>query len=428
MRYVVLFLISTLGLAPLALAAKSGDVEMTGIASYTELRRPYYIGALYLDQPVVSSGQVLSSWGKRRMEMRITAERWTPRRFSSQWTQALILNVEPGKLEKYADAFVQFNNLPRNAFQKGDHIVIASDKKGRTRVSVNGTEMFKENKPGFFEVLLATWLGDKPPSTEFKQAVMGNVDAALMVEYNALQPGAERTAVVAAWLHSDATQEELAAASEEQDQQVAAADTKAESSASEKQNMAESAAVVAAAGVTVAAVATPAAAPVAVTEEVAAIADTVSVRDVVPEPEVAKPGKTTADKPAQLVAMAPTARGRAANTDEIKIDPEIYRLQQETLLKLYRSSIMKRALRQVKYPKAAVRRGQEGTVMLELTVDRSGEVLLLEQTKVTRYKSLNSAALAAVAAVADAGALPPVPAGLEGRKIKVNIPVIFALQ
>ena len=223
MRFLVLFLISTLGLAPVALAGKSSKLEMTGIASYTELRRPYYIGALYLDQPVVSSGQVLSSWGKRRMEMRITAQRWTPRRFSSQWTQALILNVEPGKLERYANAFVEFNNLPRNAFRKGDHIVVESDKKGRTRVSVNGTEMFNENTPGFFEVLLATWLGDKPPSTEFKQAVMANVDAALLAQYNALQPGAERTAVVAAWLSGDVTQEELAAASEQQDQQVAAA-------------------------------------------------------------------------------------------------------------------------------------------------------------------------------------------------------------
>ena len=32
---------------------------------------------------------------------------------------------------------------------------------------------------------------------------------------------------------------------------------------------------------------------------------------------------------------------------------------------------IKRALRQVKYPKSAVRRGQQGTVVLELTINRS---------------------------------------------------------
>ena len=225
MRSLALFLLSTLGLAPMAWAANVDDLQMTGIASYTELRQPYYIGALYLDQPLVSAGQVLSSWGQRRMEIRITTERWTPRRFSSQWTQALILNVDAAKLEKYADAFVQFNNLPRSALLRGDHIVLESDKKGLTRVSVNGIEMFTESKPGFFEILLATWLGDKPPSTEFKQAVMGQIDGTLLVEYDALQPGPDRSAAAAAWLSGGATDQELTSGTAVTEPELVASDT-----------------------------------------------------------------------------------------------------------------------------------------------------------------------------------------------------------
>jgi protein TonB len=123
--------------------------------------------------------------------------------------------------------------------------------------------------------------------------------------------------------------------------------------------------------------------------------------------------------------MAPAVKDIASERENLQLDPEIYRLQQNILLKLYRSSIIKRALRQVKYPKSAVRRGQQGTVVLELTVNRSGEVLSLDQSSTTRYKSLNAAALAAVE---DAGVLPPVPAGLEGEQVVVSIPVKFALR
>jgi protein TonB len=409
----------------MAWAADVDDLQMTGIASYTELRQPYYIGALYLDQPLVSAGQVLSSWGQRRMEIRITAERWTPRRFSSQWTQALILNVDAVKLEKFADAFLQFNNLPRNGFRRGDHIVLESDKKGRTRVSVNGTEMFIESKPGFFEILLATWLGDKPPSTEFKLAVMGQIDSTLLVEYDALQPGPDRVAAVATWLSGGAIGEELESGATVTELELAASDSEPPAdSAGQKEDSAAAAAVAAATAVAAAAP-KAAASTAAVNREVAAIADAVSVSDAVTKPVVANPDKSTAAKPSRVVAMAPAVKDIASERENLQLDPEIYRLQQNILLKLYRSSIIKRALRQVKYPKSAVRRGQQGTVVLELTVNRSGEVLSLDQSSTTRYKSLNAAALAAVE---DAGVLPPVPAGLEGEQVVVSIPVKFALR
>lgn len=392
------------------MAQAGSDLQMTGIASYTELRRPYYIGALYLDQPVVSAGQVLSSWGERRMEMRITAQRWTPRRFSSQWTQALILNVDPGKLAKYDDAFVQFNNLPHQSLTYGDHIVVESDKKGRTRVSLNGTEMFTESKPGFFEVLLATWIGPKPPSSEFKAAILGNVDAAIVAEYDALHPTPERKREIASWLEEGGASSEAAA-----EEQVAATEQSSDS------NAAAAAAAAAATAAAATSEAVSATAPAGVTEEVAAIVQEVDVTDAVEEPPV-EPVQSQPE-PATVVAMAPTAA--AMVEEEPEIDPEIYRLQQETLLKLYRSAIIKRALRQVKYPKSAVRRNQQGVVGLELTVNRAGQMVSLAKAEPSRFKSLNAAA---EAAVYDAGALPPVPAGLEGELITVSIPVKFTLE
>ncbi len=434
MRYAICLLLAILGLAPIASAAKLEKMQLTGVAEYSELRRPYYIAALYLDQQVISAGQVLSSWGRRRMEMRITAERWTPRRFSSQWTQALILNVDPAQLDKFDDAFVSFNNLPRGALQRGDHLVVESDKKGRTRVSLNGTEMFSESKPGFFEVLLATWIGDKPPSTEFRNAILSDIDRALMAQYQALQPSEKRTNAVATWPDSGAIDE---VAESEQAPAAPLVTTERATLAtpqigSESQAAATAAVVAKPAGTSKPAVTSPKAiaskpttpSPATASAELGKLAKTVTVKDAATQTAPLKKELPAAGK-AQVVAMAPSSRNVPLEPDEPAMDPAIFRLQQETLLKLYRSSIIKRALRQVQYPGSAVRRGHEGTVLLELTVDRRGKVLALDTATKTRYNSLNKAA---VAAVYDAGSLPAVPAGLEGDSITVSIPVKFTLQ
>ena len=413
---------------------------MTGLAAYSELRKPYYIAALYLDQPVISAGQVLSSWGQRRMEMRITADRWTPRRFSSQWTQALILNVDPGQLEKYDDAFVSFNNLPRGALRRGDHLVVESDEKGRTRVSINGTEMFTENKPGFFEVLLSTWIGDKPPSREFKSAILYEIDQALIAQYKALQPSDKRTATVAAWLDGGVIEEEAEVEQSSQEELLAAAQDPAAQLPRQNAEPKSATAITDAAAASQLAPAPAAAAPAAAAPAAAAksavatsasvagkkadsLAASVTVKDVVAKPKVLD--KRPPVKEGTVIAMAPSSRSLPLEADEPAVDPAIFRLQQETLLKLYRSSIIKRALRQVEYPRSAVRRGHQGTVMLELTVDRGGKVVSLETATKTRYKSLNKAA---IAAVYDAGSLPTVPAALEGENITVSIPVKFTLR
>ncbi len=441
MKYAVFFLLVTLGLAPIASAAKSEQMQLTGIAEYSELRRPYYIGALYLDKSVISAGQVLSSWGRRRMEMRITAERWTPRRFSSQWTQALILNADSAQLQKFDDAFVSFNNLPRGALRRGDHLVVESDKKGRTRVSLNGTEMFAENTPGFFEVLLSTWIGDKPPSTEFKNAILSTVEQSLMAKYRALQPSDKRTLAVATWPDGGAVED--AAEAEEVAFQEATIAT-AQASRNTTQPGSDTQAVTAAPAAVVAppasvaeSVATKPALTRPVTPKTEAVSmpvaaanrndrlvKEIAVTDAATQAAPPKNAPPVAGR-AKVVALAPSSRSMPLAADEPAIDPAIFRLQQETLLKLYRSSIIKRALRQVKYPKSSVRRGHEGTVLLELTVDRSGKMVSLETSSKTRYKKLNKAA---IAAVYDAGSLPAVPAGLEGNNITVSIPVTFTLQ
>lgn len=384
MKKLTLFLISIVCSVQAGLA-NAADLTMTGLASYEELNRPYYIGALYMDIPLSDSEVILNSQGERRMEMKVTARSWSPRRFSMQWTQAMILNVDPGKLEKHDDAFVQFNNLPKESLKYGDVIVVESNKKGQTSISVNDTEIIFIENPGFFEVLLSTWIGRKPPSSDFKQAMLGNIDSSLMAEFESMSPSQERVEQVAAWMDEDEK-------SEDDKPVVVVTNSKTEKAA-------EAVAASTATAATVAAVSEKSEqkAPV---EEKAAEAKPVQVAMAQPEPE-------------------------PEDDFEDMIDPEIFRIQQATLLKLYKSSVIKRTLRQVEYPKVSVRRGQEGKVLLDITVDRKGQIKSIYAKEEARFKLLNEAAIAAVNA---AGEFPAVPAALEGSEVTVTVPVTFRLN
>lgn len=110
---------------------------------------------------------------------------------------------------------------------------------------------------------------------------------------------------------------------------------------------------------------------------------------------------------------------------EQKLDPAMYKLQQDTLLKLYRSSVVKRTLKEVVYPKRAIKRNRQGTVILDVTVDRTGKIMSIVATEEAKYSSLNNSALDAVNKVEKYSA---VPAGLDGESITISVPVKFILN
>jgi len=90
----------------------------------------------------------------------------------------------------------------------------------------------------------------------------------------------------------------------------------------------------------------------------------------------------------------------------------------------YRSTMLNLTLKNTQYPKRAVTFKQEGTVILMVKVDRSGELLDMSQATSSEYKLLNNAALKAVRKTAP---YPEVPEELIGDAIEVSLPFSFKL-
>ena len=77
------------------------------------------------------------------------------------------------------------------------------------------------------------------------------------------------------------------------------------------------------------------------------------------------------------------------------------------------------------YPGSAIDRGQEGKVILTVTLSRKGKVKKIDFDKKSQYKSLNRAVEKAVSA---ASPYPAPPRKLPGKEIVIQMPINFSLS
>jgi TonB family protein len=115
------------------------------------------------------------------------------------------------------------------------------------------------------------------------------------------------------------------------------------------------------------------------------------------------------------VDLARVSPGEAPGAPAAAFPPEY-----ESYVRALRERIQQR----LAYPSAAVRRGQQGMVELELRVGVDGRLTAVEIVAGTSVDAFRTAAVAAVR-----GSAPfPFPPGLEGRPLVIRLPVEFRLR
>ena len=92
------------------------------------------------------------------------------------------------------------------------------------------------------------------------------------------------------------------------------------------------------------------------------------------------------------------------------------------LLESYKSTLRRRVYENVSYPGRAMRRNQEGKVVMNATVSRAGELLSLEMAEASRFGSLNRAS---EKAIKSSSPFPAAPDNLSGDEFLLTVPVVF---
>lgn len=380
LKYVINFCISFL-LASFCSLASAAEPILNGMATHIDLGKEQFIGALYSSSLSDNPDKLTVSTQSMRMELKIVApEGITTRRFSRWWIEGMAINNSPALLTEQADNMVKFDGMFKGRFAVNDTIAFAYEPGKGVNITIN--DVFLGNITGdkFFSMLLRTWIGKVPLSSDYKDGILknGQVNAELKSRFDKIKPTKERTAEVANWskLKSPA---EIAAEKEKEKEAKEAAAKNSSAQASSVDNA-----------------------------KLAA--------------QKAELAKAEAAKLAAQKAAAATAATAPANDDD---DKPALTAQSLLARQFYVSDQLKKIYGNVRYPKKALERNQSGGVRIAIVINRQGNLVSSSIVQAAEVDSLNEAALEAVTKSAP---FAPLPDAIAGNTFEFTAPLRFTLQ
>lgn len=368
-----------------AVSAQNGELNLNGMASFEQLRKEYYVGALYLGWPGHDPAAIANMPGKKRMELHITADRWPALRFSQAWNQLITINNPSALINSNAMDIVAFTSIPKGDLVEGDHFVIELTGNNTTQVSLNGITALRTESATLFSMLLNTWIGQRPPTSEFKRDILelpkSSAGTELVTRFNSLKPNDSRKKTIAGW------------------------GLKAEPETT-----------------------TPAT-TAATTVAVAAAAHPTPAAPAPAAPVKKEPAPSTKQEPAkekeQAVAAAPQPSAPTPQPMAAAPQPnDAAKENQKALYGAYVGQVRKLVIKAIEYPKRAITEQLEGLVVIKASVDRNGSLVALDIIQ-SADDLLDAAAMRAVQKAAP---FPKPGSDVEGNTFEAQIPIVFKLQ
>ena len=153
---------------------------LNGIGVHQELGQEVFIGALYSESLSNDADTLMNNIQPMRMELKIVStDGLTTRRFSRMWIEGMAVNSKADVLTAQADNMVKFDGLFKGRFLKNDTISFTNNPGKGVDINVNGVLLGKIEDNVFFSMLLSTWIGKIPLSSDYRDSLLkvGDVDA-----------------------------------------------------------------------------------------------------------------------------------------------------------------------------------------------------------------------------------------------------------
>lgn len=317
--------------------SQTTNLALNGIAIHSEFGQPQFMAALYSSAPS-SNTAALYVAPAMRMELKIlTADGLPLRRFSRMWIEAVSLNNDAKLLTAQAANMVLFDSLFKDRLQRNDTLSINYRQGKGVAISLNQVALTTVSDDKFFALLVRSWIGDVPLSSNFKNDLLkaGLVATDLKSRFESIKPSPERSQEIKKWLASGKKNNEkpMAKVTAAVSSQAVATKTQMGNQGSEK----------------------PAAASMAVASQPSAIITEISTA-------------------AASSSLAQTLLAR----------------------QYYISQLLKKIRSNTRYPQRANQLGQSDSLRIAVIIDRRGNIIKLGFIQGSRYAQLNEAALTAI--------------------------------
>lgn len=176
---------------------------LNGSAPYAYLNQEYYVVGLYLPQHSSDPLYIFSDKTPKKARLVISANRWSVRMWARDWQDNFSINNSAAGLgERAKTALEDFISLPRDDLLRGDEVLLEYTPVAGTTLRFNGDIVFVDQGAALMNSFLALWIGDLPPSREFRQRLLAG-DGAGNELLDSNNRAAERQHIYAQWLRQD---------------------------------------------------------------------------------------------------------------------------------------------------------------------------------------------------------------------------------
>ena len=381
-----------------------GEPQLNGVATHTELGEEQFVVGLYATNYSNSSREILDRHNEKKIEIKITYDQLSIRRFKRIWIEGMVINLSTSELEKHADNVAKFSNM-LNINLKVNDVILIQELPESLIISINDITLGHIPDPLFIDQLLRALIGNVPLSTKFKKdlLVAGNITPELLSKFKGIRPSSNRI---------EAIRDSIGKSTEVNAIALSSPDAVANN---EEDNIASKVASN-----------IPPSAPLASVSSVPAVSKSKKITPAVQATSVAKPiVKEVVQKTKQVKKIKATPPPFAPEKENIIDDTDI-KYTADYILKeqIYYLSLAKYTQKYVRYPKVSMARGHEGSLLIRATIDRKGNVLNTAVIEETEHKALNKEALKAIKR---ASPYPSIPAEIEDNEFSFAIVITFGL-
>lgn len=356
----------------LAVCSLAHAAVLNGISVHQELGKDQFLGALYTEIPSNSADNLLAANQPMRIELKILSQDGiSARRFSRMWIDGMAINNNPDLLQAQANNIVKLDSFFKGRLVSGDHIVFALTPGKGVSVLVNNITLGNINDDKFFSLILSSWIGKIPLSSDFKEGILklSSSGSALLSRFEQIKPESSRISEVSGW----------------------AGNTQASAAASSSKAAKSSAAAI-------------------------------SLDSTISLPPLGQTEESSSSSKAKSKAASSVAKKVVEEDDEDSAPA----FTAESLLarQFYVKEAIKKINKTVRYPASAQQKGQEGSVRVTVTLNRDGNITDIVATEESKYSILTKEAMSAIKKAAP---FQPLPDAIPGDKIVFTAPIRFTL-
>lgn len=384
--------------------------KLNGVAIYSELGAEQFIAGFYCDTPTTDAKGALLDKGSKRMEIRVLTQDLLSNRFKRMWREGVAINASAAELQQQAQTLADFINLLNIKLQRDDVLSISAE--GTTlMVQLNNIELGRFNNRPFFEILLRTWIGPVPLSSEFRESLLsaGKIEEKPLSIYSKVEATPQRITAIKAALTANAkkTAAELSANKSE----PSTSSIVASSAASSKKSKSSSATISDATDSSVLATKTQSASNGVTANPASSI-----------QPDAAP----IAAIHTHTAVSSSVSSAKTATTNVIFENEDTQETADGLLVQqLYISKLAKRAAGFVKYPQESLDKKHTGSIRMLVTINRTGAITQITTATASDHPALNQAAEAAVKAAAP---YPAIPAEIKSDTFVFSVPIAFKIK